>query len=91
MIAVIDEERRFNQAAALLSPRSAEKVRYEWKARRAAAVLATIRHALAGHGKGSRLPVDRRQFDAYIDTLIETELDTCRDASSGLNAPGARA
>lgn len=88
LIDVIDQERRFNQTAAVLSSRSGDKKQFEWKAQRGAAALANVRHSLAQHGKAPTLSVSRHQIEAYITILLDIELDTGRFARATVTVPG---
>ncbi|HWG11250.1 MAG TPA: hypothetical protein VN693_07110 [Rhodanobacteraceae bacterium] len=75
MIWVIEQERRLNYTAAVISPHASEKTRCEWNARRGAKALATVRRALAQRGKDSGITQSGRRFDDYIDLLLDTEMD----------------
>ena len=75
LIAVIEHERRLNQTASVLSLHASEKSRYAWCARRGAMALATVRQALAHQGKGLGIEQSERQFDHYIDLLLDAEVD----------------
>ena len=86
MIDVIEQERRFNQAAALLALHHGERDRHEQKARQGALAIAEIRRKLARHERRAHLPVSQDQLDAYLDSLISIELDVVRDASNSLGA-----
>jgi hypothetical protein len=78
MIELIDEERRMNESLAFSSKDASEKVRLEKVARRDAAAISDIRRKLAPKRHAARrLPTSKRQFDAYIDNL----LDTCFEAT----------
>ena len=90
LIDVIDQERRFNQTAAVLSSRSGDKKQFEWKAQRGAEALANVRHSLAQHGKRRTLSVSRHQIEAYINILLDIELDTDRFARATVTVPGTR-
>lgn len=83
MIAVIEQERSFNEAAALLCTQPGQKRLYETKARQAGSTISAIRHEMARSQAGKqRKRTKARQLDAYIDLLIETEVDTGRSARS---------
>jgi hypothetical protein len=82
MLAVMDEERRFNEAAALVAWRPAQRETFARKARQGAAAVCMIRRELASaHSNHST-----RRIDACIERLLETQIDTGRTASASLDA-----
>jgi hypothetical protein len=82
MLAVMDEERRYNEAAALVAWRPAQRETFARKARQGAAAVCMIRRELANaHSKRSS-----RRIDACIERLLETQIDTGRTASESLDA-----
>jgi len=84
MIAVLEEERRFNEAAALLCSNAAQRKQYAAKVRQGSAAIRAIRHDMAG---GKRVRAER--IENYIDQLIDTQLETGRNPSFILGAqPG---
>ncbi|HET7557608.1 MAG TPA: hypothetical protein VFK08_05985 [Rhodanobacteraceae bacterium] len=87
MIAVLEEEQRFNEAAALLCSNAAQRAQYAAKVRQGAAAIKAIRHEMARGGKHSRAQAQR--IENYIDQLIEAQLDIGRTPSFTLGAqPG---
>ena len=71
LIAVIDGERRFHQAAALLSLNSEDRAQYAHHARCEATAISRVRRDMArANARTTSLP--RRRFDDYIDCLIDT-------------------
>ena len=85
MIAVLEEERRFNEAAALLCTNAVQRCEFARKARQGAHAVRTIRHELArARGSHSRRR-SRRHMDAYLDRLIDTQLEIGHAASEKLD------
>jgi len=83
MLAVMDEERRYNEAAALVAWRPAQRETFARKARQGAAAICMIRQELAS----TRSKRSRRRIDACIERLLETQIDTSRTASESLDSP----
>ncbi|HEY9110468.1 MAG TPA: hypothetical protein VIM92_01685 [Rhodanobacteraceae bacterium] len=82
MLAVMDEERRYNEAAALVAWRPAQRENYARKARQGAAAVCMIRRELASaSGKCSR-----RRIDACIERLLEAQIDVSRTAAESLDS-----
>ncbi len=75
MLAVLEEERRFNEAAALLCTNAAQRNEFARRARAGATAIRTIRHEMArartSHSRRRR----NRRIDLYIDQLIDTQLE----------------
>lgn len=87
MIAVLEEEQRFNEAAALLCSNAAQRKQYAAKVRQGAAAIRGIRHEMARGGKCTRAREQR--IENYMDQLIDTQLETGRTPSFTLGAqPG---
>lgn len=87
MIAVLEEEQRFNEAAALLCSNAAQRKQYAAKVRQGAAAIRGIRHEMARGGKHSRARSQR--IEGYIDQLIEAQLEIGRTPTVTLGAqPG---
>lgn len=87
MIAVLEEEQRFNEAAALLCSNAAQRAQYAAKVRQGGAAIRAIRHDMARGGARSR--ARERRIENYIDQLIDTQLETGRTPSVTLGAqPG---
>jgi len=87
MIGVLEEEQRFNEAAALLCSNAAQRRQYAAKVRQGAAAIRAIRHEMARGGKHTRARTQR--IENYIDQLIDTQLETGRTPSFTLGAqPG---
>ncbi|HXS72948.1 MAG TPA: hypothetical protein VN725_02810 [Rhodanobacteraceae bacterium] len=85
MIAVLEEERRFNQAAALLCSNAAQRRQFAIKAKQGAAAISAMRHEMARSSSRARA----RRIDNYIDLLIDTQLETGRTPAVTLGAqPG---
>jgi len=85
MLAVMDEERRYNEAAALVAWRPAQREIFARKARQGASAVCMIRRELANpHSKRAN-----RRIDACIERLLETQIDTGRTASESLDGPPA--
>src|SRR5574338_1031594 len=78
MLAVMDEERRYNEAAALVAWRPAQRETFARKARQGAAAVCMIRRELAN----ARSKRSTRRIDACIERLLETQIDTGRTASA---------
>jgi hypothetical protein len=85
MIAVLEEERRFNEAAALLCTNAVQRGEFARKARAGAHAIRTIRHEMArtrtSHSRRRR----SHRIDDCIDRLIDTQLDTGHAASERLD------
>jgi uncharacterized protein RhaS with RHS repeats len=76
MIEVMDEELRYNAAAALVARRTAQREVFTRKARQSAAAIRVIRQELANkHGGRSR-----RRIDACIERILETQIELTRTA-----------
>lgn len=87
MIAVLEEEQRFNEAAALLCSNAAQRGQYAAKVRQGAAAIRAIRHEMARGGKRSRAHTQR--IEGYIDQLIDAQLEIGRTPAVTLGAqPG---
>jgi hypothetical protein len=87
MIGVLEEEQRFNEAAALLCSNAAQRKQYAAKVRQGAAAIKAIRHEMARGGKHTRARTQR--IENYIDQLIDTQLEIGRTPSFSLGAqPG---
>jgi hypothetical protein len=85
MIAVLEEERRFNEAAALLCTNAAQRNEFARRARAGATAIRTIRHEMARTRSGHSRRRRSRRIDTYIDRLIDTQLETGHAASERLN------
>ena len=85
MIAVLEEEHRFNEAAALLCTNAAQRNEFARRARAGATAIRTIRHEMARARSGHSRPRRNRRIDAYIDRLIDTQLETGHTASEKLD------
>lgn len=84
LIAVIDGERRFHQAAALLSLNPEDRAQYAHHARCEATAISRVRRDMArASARTTSLP--RRRFDDYIDSLMDTYVG---GTSAGSGAPG---
>ncbi len=81
LIAVIDGERRFHQAAALLSLDPEDRAQYAHHARCEATAISRVRRDMARTGARST-PPPRRRFDDYIDSLIDTYVGGTNAASA---------
>ena len=79
LIELLDEERRRNEALAFSSQDAADQARLATVAHRDAAAISDLRRKLASkpHAR-RRLPTSKRQFDAYLDKL----LDSCFERGS---------
>ena len=87
MIGVLEEEQRFNEAAALLCSNAAQRKQYAAKVRQGAAAIKAIRHEMARGGNHTRARTQR--IENYIDQLIDTQLEIGRTPSFSLGAqPG---
>ena len=80
MLAVIDEDRRYNEAAALTAWAPSQREVFARKARRGAVAVCVIRRELA-RAYRSR---SRRRIDACIESLLEAQIETGRGASDAL-------
>lgn len=77
MIEVMDEELRYNAAAALVARRSTQREAFSRKARQSASAIRMIRRVLANkHGGPSG-----RRIDACIERILETQVDLTRTAA----------
>lgn len=77
LIELLDEERRLNESQAFSSRDASDQAKLAMAAHRDAAAISDIRRKLASNPRaGKRLPTSKRQFDAYLDSL----LDTCFEA-----------
>jgi len=86
MIAVLEEEQRFNEAAALLCSNAAQRKQYAAKVRQGAAAIKAIRHEMA---RGGRSRARERRIENYLDQLIDTQLEIGRTPTLTLGAqPG---
>jgi hypothetical protein len=86
MIAVLEEEQRFNEAAALLCSTAAQRRQYAAKVRQGAAAIKGIRREMArsGHSRARA-----RRIENYLDQLIDTQLEIGRTPTVTLGAqPG---
>jgi hypothetical protein len=84
LIAVIDGERRFHQAAALLSLNPEDRAQYAHHARCEATAISRVRRDMAR--ASPRTPSQpRRRFDDYIDSLMDTYVG---GTNAGPGAPG---
>lgn len=82
MLAVIDEECRYNEAAALVALLPAQREMFARKARQGAAASRSIRHEMASARS-------RRRINACIERLLDAEINICRSAAESLDAhPG---
>lgn len=77
MIEVMDEELRYNAAAALIARRSAQREAFNRKARQSAAAIRMIRRELA-NAQGGR---SGRRINACIERILETQIDLTRTAA----------
>ena len=68
LIAVIDGERRFHQAAALLSVNPEDRARYAHRARCEATAISSVRRNMA---RVQHVSLHRRWFDDYVNNLID--------------------
>ena len=71
LIAVINDNRRFLEDAALWPSNAAQKGHYRHAARDHAATVARITRDLAKHDK-RHAPVSRNRLEVYVDDLLET-------------------
>jgi hypothetical protein len=85
MIVVLEEERRFNEAAALLCTNAAQRSEFARRARAGATAIRTIRHEMARTGTNRSRRRRSRRVDTYIDRLIDTQLETGHAASEKLD------
>ena len=73
LIELLDEERRHNESLAFSSLDASYKAAFAVAAHRDAAAISDIRRKLASKPRaGKRLPTSKRQFDAYLDTLLDS-------------------
>jgi hypothetical protein len=87
LIELLDQERRRNEAMALSSQDAADRDRLAAVARRDAAAISDLRRKLAPTPRTRRrLPTGKREFDAYLDSL----LDTCFEATRAEPTRGLR-
>ncbi len=71
LITVIDGERRFHQAAALLSVNLEDRAQYAHRARCEATAISRVRRDMA-RTSTRHTPLRERQLDEYVDSLIDT-------------------
>lgn len=85
LIAIVDDDRHFHQAAALLAASADDKAQYAHRARNEASVISRIRRGMACKSK-RHAPLSRHQFDDYVDGPIDTDLasNSDSDALSGI-------
>jgi hypothetical protein len=74
LIAAIDGERRFHQAAALLSMKPEDRAQYAHHARCEATAISRVRRNMV-RTCAHPASLSRRRFDNYVDSLIETYVD----------------
>lgn len=74
LIAAVDDERRFHQAAALLSVNPEDRAQYAHRARCEATAISRVRRDMA-RTSARHTPLTRRRFDDYVDNLIDTYVD----------------
>lgn len=74
LITLIDDDRRFHQAAALLASNAEDKAQYAYQSRCEASVISRIRRGMARKSQ-RRMPLPRHKFDDYVDDLINTYLE----------------
>jgi hypothetical protein len=86
MIAVIDEERRYNEAAAVMAQRPTEREAFGHRARQATALVSLIRREMAG-GQGSQ---SRQRINACIERLLDAEIEIGRTDTRTLDARVSR-
>lgn len=73
LIELLDEERRHNESVAFSSQDALYKAAFTVAAHRDAAAISDIRRKLASNPRtGKRLPTSKRQFDAYLDKLLDS-------------------
>lgn len=82
MLAVIDQERRYNEAAALVALRPSQRETFARKARQGAAAIRLIRHEMAS----ARNKHSRRRIDACIERLLDAQIDISRTATESLDS-----
>lgn len=80
MLAVLDEERRYNEAAAVLAVHPARREQFARNARADLAVIRSIRQEMA-RMNGHR---SRRHVKAWIDRLLELQIETARGTHNEL-------
>jgi hypothetical protein len=85
LIAVIDGERRFHQAAALLSLNPEDRAQYAHHARCEATAISRVRRDMARASARTTSLLPRRRFDDYIDSLMDTYVG---GTNAGSSAPG---
>jgi hypothetical protein len=77
LIELLDEERRLNESKAFSSREASDQARFVMAAHRDAAAISDIRRKLASKSRArTRLPTSKRQFDAYLDALLDTCFET---------------
>jgi len=81
LIALIDDDRRFHQAAALLAANAEDKAQYAHQSRCEASVISRIRRGMARKSH-RRVPLPRQKFDDYVDDLINTYLERIGDSEA---------
>jgi hypothetical protein len=78
LLELLDEERRHNEFLAFSSLDASDKAKLATAARRDSAAISDLRRRLAPtHGTRKRLPTSRHEFDAYLDSLLDS---TCFEA-----------
>lgn len=90
LLGVLEDERRFHAATALLTEDPAECERYRALAHEDATLLANVRHDLA-HVAEQHLSRDQRtrQLERYVDRLIESsQMSAGRHGRSTINMQG---
>lgn len=85
MLTVLDEERRYNKAAARLAPYARQREGFARKAECGNAEVSKIRRKIAN--RRARLPMTQAQINACIDRLIDVEVETGRSYAATLDRP----
>jgi hypothetical protein len=79
LIELLDEERRHNESLAFSSQDASDKAAFAVAAHRDAAAISDIRRKLASNPRaGKRFPTSKRQFDVYLDTLLDSCFEPAR-------------
>lgn len=82
MLDVLDEERRYNEAAAVLAVQPARREQFARNARADLTAIRNIRQEMARmHGRRSR-----RHVNAWIERLLELQIETARGTHNELAA-----
>lgn len=82
MLTVLDEERRYNEAAAVMAVHPARREQFARNARADGAAIRSIRQQMAQmHGRRSR-----HRLDAWIERLLDIQIDTARGVQNQLEA-----